>query len=74
MQITGAVIALLSIEMALSIDSTAAAKATLATMHLVVGLAFVVALQIARTTRRDTTAAVADAENRAPAARRAHAA
>ncbi len=73
-QITGGVIALLSIEMDLTIDSTATAKATLATLHLVVGLAFVVALQLARTTHRDTIPAVEGADNHAHPARRAHAA
>ncbi len=48
LQAVGAVVAVVSIVMDLSIDSTVAAKATLALMHLVVGAAYVAALDIAR--------------------------
>jgi hypothetical protein len=51
LQIVGAVIAVVSITMDLSIDSTIVAKATLALMHLVVGAAYVGALEIARSSR-----------------------
>jgi Family of unknown function (DUF6069) len=58
LQTVGAVIAVVSIAMDLSIDSTVATKATLALMHLVVGAAYVAALQFARTSRSTRTAVI----------------
>jgi Family of unknown function (DUF6069) len=51
LQIVGATVAVLSISMDVSIDSTISAKATLALMHLVVGVAFVGLLERARASR-----------------------
>jgi hypothetical protein len=61
LQAVGAVVAVVSVAMDLSIDSTVAAKATLALMHLVVGVAYVAALEIvrpARASRRTVDTAV----------------
>jgi hypothetical protein len=64
LQAVGAVVAVVSVVMDLSIDSTVAAKTTLALMHLVVGAAYVAALEVARTARvsrrTDATAARAN--------------
>jgi Family of unknown function (DUF6069) len=46
-QIVGSAVAVLSVAMDLPIDGSTAAKVSLASMHLVVGLAFVVAVHIA---------------------------
>jgi uncharacterized protein DUF6069 len=65
LQTVGAVVAVASIVMDVSIDSTVAAKATLALMHLVVGAAYVAALELARTARatRSTTASAGRANH-----------
>lgn len=47
----GAAVAVLSIAMDLTIDSTAPSKATLALMHLVIGAAYVVALELSAAPR-----------------------
>jgi hypothetical protein len=57
----GASVALLSIAMDLTIDSAAPAKATLALMHLVVGAAYVVALEFCRATRAARSRELGDA-------------
>ena len=51
LQVVGAFIAVASISMDVSIDSSFAAKATLALMHIVVGVAYVCALELARSPR-----------------------
>jgi hypothetical protein len=51
LQTVGAVVAVVSVLMDASIDSSVAAKATLALMHLVVGVAYVATLELARTPR-----------------------
>jgi len=71
LQTVGAVVAVVSVVMDLSIDSTVAAKTTLALMHLVVGAAYVAALEIARTARaaRRNDAATARANHAASVSR-----
>jgi uncharacterized protein DUF6069 len=51
LQVLGAVIAVASTSMDIGIDSTVAAKLSLATMHLVMGIAYVVSLRAAQSTR-----------------------
>jgi hypothetical protein len=51
LQIVGAVVAVASMAMDAPIDASAGAKVTLAAMHLVVGLAYVVGLQFVRSSR-----------------------
>jgi hypothetical protein len=72
LQILGAVVAVLSTGMDVSIDATLPAKLTLACMHLVVGLAYVASLQVVRSARTElspgTTAAVGTALEAAVAA------
>jgi hypothetical protein len=56
LQVLGAVIAVASTAMDIPIDSTLAAKLSLASMHLVMGFAYVTTLQAARTTRTSVSA------------------
>jgi hypothetical protein len=51
LQLVGATVAVVSIAMDVPIDSSVTAKATLALMHIVAGVAYVAALQIVRTAR-----------------------
>lgn len=58
LQVLGAVIAIASTSMDIGIDSTVAAKLSLASMHIVMGVAYVASLQIARRPRTPTAEAI----------------
>jgi hypothetical protein len=68
LQIVGGVLAVVSTWGDFVIDGTAAAKATLAVMHIVVGVAYIVSLQVASTRRTHVSTETAPAKTLEPVA------